>query len=168
MLQKIIIVSISILTFSLCEESAQFKNPNIKNIENTQFEINSLDQIIEENKGKVIYVDFWASWCLPCRKEMPNSLKLHKKYKDKVVFVYLSIDLEKGDWEKACVKESLLDLKYNLMTIGFKKSEALKGVKLESIPRYMIFDKEGKLANVDAPRPSDKNIHKEFDKYLLD
>jgi len=163
-LQRTILIGFTL--FFLLFSKSIMQNRGLTSNHITQEKINSLDQIIEENKGKVIYIDFWASWCKPCREELPKSLKLHKKYKDKVVFVYLSIDLEEEVWKKASIKESIADQKYNLITIGFKKSLALKGMKLQSIPRYMIFDKEGKLVNNDAPRPSDKNLIDEFNKYL--
>ena len=53
----------------------------------------SLADIIKSHEGKVIYIDFWASWCIPCRSEMPHSVTLYEKLKDKeIVFIYLSID----------------------------------------------------------------------------
>lgn len=165
MTQKIIISTISILSFFLivCKKN-DFST--VDKVQVTQEKINSLDQIIEENKGKVIYVDFWASWCAPCRKELPKSLKLHKKYGEKVVFVYLSMDLDEKEWKNACAKESLSDFKYNFMTMGFKKSAALNGVKIQGIPHYLIFDKSGKLVNSNAPSPGDKIIKEELEKYL--
>lgn len=165
MIQKIIISTISVLAFLLILNRKKDSNVDDK-IQITQEKINSIDQIIEENKGKVIYVDFWASWCAPCRKELPKSLKLQEKYKDLVTFVYLSIDLDEKEWKEACVKESLLGLKYNFMTMGFKKSAALNGVKIQGIPHYLIFDKSGKLVNSNAPSPGDKKIKEELEKYL--
>lgn len=143
-----------------------FTGINNSKKETSQDKINSLDQIIEENKGKVVYVDFWASWCAPCRKELPKSLKLQKKYGEKVAFVYLSMDLDEKEWKIACDKESLSGFKYNFMTMGFKKSVALSGVKIQGIPHYLIFDKSGKLVNSNAPSPDNKKIKEELEKYL--
>ena len=167
MLQKIILTSFLLLTFFL------YKRPENKYLfkqdeEIFQEKITSIDQIIKENKGKVIYVDFWASWCAPCRKEIPKSLKLHKKYGDKVIFVYLSIEFEEDNWKNASNNESIVNEKYNLMTTGFKKSILLKDIKFSSIPHYLIFDKNGNLVNSDAPRPSDKKRLAELNKYILE
>ena len=167
MTQKIIISTVSIISFFLMlSKKYDFTGINNSKNETAQDKINSLDQIIEENKGKVIYVDFWASWCAPCRKELPKSLKLQKKYGEKVAFVYLSIDLDEKEWKNACNKESLSEFKYNFMTMGFKKSVALSGVKIQGIPHYLIFDKSGKLVNSDAPSPGENKIKEELKKYL--
>ena len=57
----------------------------------------SLEMIVNENKGKVIYVDYWASWCKPCRKEMRLIPKIRNMYKDKeIIYIYISLDLEKS------------------------------------------------------------------------
>jgi len=49
----------------------------------------SMDKIQEENKGKIIYMEFWASWCAPCREEMKTMHEIIEKYKDKVSIVYI-------------------------------------------------------------------------------
>jgi len=126
-----------------------------------------MDKILEENKGKVIYLEFWASWCAPCRKEMKKMHKVLDKYKDKVTVVYLSIELEEDNWKKACIQERIDTEKYNLIFTKFKKSDAMKGLRLDAIPKYAIFDKNGILVNKDASRPSEKSkLQAEFDKYL--
>lgn len=166
-MQKIIISTISIISFFLIlSKKNDFVSNNNSKKEIAQDKINSLDQIVEENKGKVIYVDFWASWCAPCIKELSKSLKLHKKYGEKVAFVYLSIDLDEKEWKEACTKESLSEFKYNFMTMGFKKSAALNGLKIQAVPHYLIFDKSGKLVNSNAPSPGDKRVKEELEKYL--
>jgi thiol-disulfide isomerase/thioredoxin len=126
----------------------------------------SLESIVKENEGKVVLVDFWASWCKPCRKEMKHVAKLHEKYKD-VVFVYISMDIEKDKWEAAAEKEGIKDEKYSYMSATIRKSPNLPPLNVTAIPRYILFDKEGKLVNMDAPRPSDgKKLAKEIEKYL--
>lgn len=129
----------------------------------------TLDQIVAENKGKVILVDYWASWCKPCRKEMPDVQKLHEYFKDKdVVFVYLSMDIETDKWQEAAKKEGIADEKYSYMSTGFTRTELSKSLKVQAIPRYVIFDKNGTLVNPEAPRPSEgKKLKKEIEKYLL-
>lgn len=126
----------------------------------------SIESIVKENEGKVVLVDFWASWCKPCRQEMKHVAKLHEKYKD-VVFVNISLDMEKDKWEDAAEKEGIKEEKFSYMSNTLKKSPNLPPLNVNTIPRYLLFDKEGKLVNMDAPRPSDgKKLEKEIERYL--
>lgn len=126
----------------------------------------TLESIVKENEGKVVLVDFWASWCKPCRQEMKHVAKLHEKFPD-VAFVYISLDIEKDKWEQAAEKEGIKDEKYSYMSYTLQKSPNLPPLNVNTIPRYLLFDKEGNLVNMDAPRPSDgKKLEKEIEKYL--
>lgn len=127
-----------------------------------------LEDVIAQNKGKVVVVDFWASWCAPCRKEIPSVKKIVKHYKDSdVVFVFISMDIEKDKWQEAAAKEGIADLSTSYMVGSFQKSDLTKLLNINSIPRYVVFDNEGKLAIAEAPRPSDgKKLRNEIDTYL--
>lgn len=95
-------------------------------------------------KGKVTLVDFWASWCGPCRKENPNVLRLYKKYHAKGFEILgVSLDDNKEKWMTAIQKDGLVwnhvsDLK------GWD-SEACKLYGIEAIPFTVLLDKEGKI-----------------------
>ncbi|WP_309714079.1 TlpA disulfide reductase family protein [Siphonobacter sp. SORGH_AS_0500] len=118
-----------------------------------------LEQVLEKHAGKIVYVDFWASWCMPCRAAMKASQELRQSLsKEKVVFVYLSIDDNKTSWQKASVKEKLSDYPENYLIVNPRTSAFLKKAKLEAIPRYMIFDKSGRLMYPNAPRVEGKDI----------
>jgi len=127
----------------------------------------TLTQIIESYKGKVIYIDFWASWCAPCRALMPSSKILHEEYKNKdVEFIYISIDSDKKRWEIASKKENLKNLKNNFLSINYPKANLYQELIMTTIPRFIIYDKKGKLVNSNAPKPDSKAIRNELDKYL--
>ena len=126
-----------------------------------------LNDIIESLKGNIIFVDFWASWCAPCRKAMPDSRKLIDDYKDKgVVFLFISIDKNYNDWKKAQNKEKLSDYPYSKLTINYPDASFFKKIKLTDIPRYLIFNKNGELVYKNAPSPSDKRIRNILNDFL--
>jgi len=127
----------------------------------------SFEEIIAENRGKVVLIDYWASWCKPCRKEMPEMRALIKKYKEAdITFVFVSMDIEADKWKKAAEKERIGDMPYSYMAWDIKKTDLSRSIKVPSIPHYAIFDKNGNLVNADAPRPSEKELEAELEKYL--
>ena len=123
----------------------------------------NLFDIIRKNKGKVIYIDLWASWCRPCVKEMPASIEIQKQYDlQKLAFVYLSLDEDHEKWSKASTKYSIDNTKsYRLQNNN--KSTLLDGLEINSIPHYLLIDKEGILRYSNAPNPSDPILRKLID-----
>lgn len=121
---------------------------------------------VNQNKGKLIYIDFWASWCAPCIKEMPSSHRLQEAYKDKnIVFLYLSIDSNKNKWEKANGKQNLTHKK-SFLVLNYPSANFFKELKIKTIPRYLLYNKKGELIHKDAPRPSSDEIKNLINQYL--
>ena len=125
----------------------------------------TLSTFIEANKGKIIYIDFWASWCAPCRAAFPSSRKLHEEFKEKeIVFLYLSTDANFEAWKKANQFEKLTENSYFI--INPKTSEYLKKLAIDFIPRYVLINSNGEISNPKAPSPDSEKIKQELNGLL--
>ncbi|WP_020597902.1 TlpA family protein disulfide reductase [Spirosoma panaciterrae] len=111
---------------------------------------------LDEFKGKVVYLDVWASWCGPCRAEFPFSKQLQerltKKQKEQIVFLYLSIDDNEDIWKRA-LNSLQLQGEHGLSTGGWK-SRTVQYFGIQSIPRYILINKNGQIVDDNAKRPS--------------
>lgn len=120
---------------------------------------------LESLKGNLVYIDVWATWCVPCLNEVPALQALEKEFHGKKVsFVSISIDQDKNKW------------------IDYQKANKPTGIQLygdlsvqdnfadrydiQTIPRFILIDKEGNIINADAPRPSDPEIKELINKNL--
>jgi peroxiredoxin len=114
-------------------------------------------------KGKVVLLDFWASWCLPCRATNKNLVKLYQKYKDKGFEIFgVSVDDEKAKWTSAIKKDKINWVQVNDNT-GWQ-SKTLESWEIGAIPTSFLIDKEGKLLAMDL---QGKELEKAL-KYLID
>jgi thiol-disulfide isomerase/thioredoxin len=111
----------------------------------------TLDVVLKANRGKVVFVDCWASWCLPCIEAMPYTQKLLDNYSDKgLTVLFLSFDRKKDDWQKANDKHGLRFFKNNFLVVNPAMSAYLKKLNVSSLPRYLLFNKKGQLVNSKA------------------
>jgi putative thiol-disulfide oxidoreductase len=104
-------------------------------------------------KGKMLFIDIWATYCPDCRKELPALETLQQTYKGKpITFASISVDRDKEAW-KTMVKEKKLS-GIHLYASPETKELFKKLYDLRSIPRYMLVDKEGNIISINAPMPS--------------
>ena len=98
---------------------------------------------LKEFRGKYLVVDFWASWCGPCRKEIPHLKELYEVYKDKdVEFLSVSIDKSKNAWKKAMRQE---DMHWPQIQAPDSGKDIMKEYQFSGIPYIILLDKEGKI-----------------------
>lgn len=110
---------------------------------------------LSDLKGKYVYIDVWATWCGPCIKQIPYLKELEELYQDKnIVFVSISVDKEtaKNKWRKMVKEKELGGLQ--LFADKSFDSEFMNAYAVNSIPRFILIDPEGKIINPEAPRPS--------------
>ena len=100
---------------------------------------------LSDYKGKVVLLDFWATWCPPCKIEIPWFMDMQRKYKDQG-FEVLGVAMDDNGWED--VKPFLADLKVNYRVVvgDDATSNAYGGV--ESLPTTFLIDREGKIAAI--------------------
>ena len=104
-------------------------------------------------RGKYVYIDMWATWCGPCKREMPYLKALEEEFKDaEIVFLGLSVDKDKEAWENMVRQGELTGVQLYLGT----GSRFQEGYSVESIPRFILLDKEGIIISNDMTRPSAK------------
>ena len=116
-------------------------------------DINGAKVSSEDLKGKVIYIDVWATWCGPCKAEIPHLKKMEEElHEQDIAFVSISVDNDKSAWEDMVAEKELKG--YQLFAPEAWDSEIIKNYAIRGIPRFIMIDKEGKLVNANASRPS--------------
>lgn len=109
-------------------------------------------------RGKVAYIDFWATWCAPCCHEIPYFEKVWEQYKENehIVFVSISQDDDRKAWEKKIDKDQPAWPNYIFDKNSGRKF--LEDMSINSIPRFVIVGADGRILSANAARPSDKDI----------
>ena len=126
---------------------------------------NDKEYSLKDFRGKIVYIDCWAQWCAPCKKEIPFLSKLEEKYADKdITFIKLSLDADVDAW-KTYIKEKNLEENAFILENNFK-SEFAKSYMINGIPRFILLDKNLKIIDSNAKRPSDEELVLQFDKLL--
>jgi thiol-disulfide isomerase/thioredoxin len=112
-------------------------------------------QLLDIVKGKLTYIDVWATWCGPCKREIPFLAKLVEKYKDndKIQFISISVDENVDAWKKMIETDKPAWQQYNIN--GEVNAEFSKQWGITGIPRFIMIDGNGNIVASDATRPSD-------------
>ena len=112
---------------------------------------------LSDLKGKLVFIDNWATWCGPCRVHRPHVIELAEKYKDNsnITFLYMSLDEQKQDWFNFLEKESNphktgLDLIISFGQLALYRDK----FNIGGIPQYMLIDEKGIIINAHLSEPS--------------
>ncbi len=124
------IITIALLVFSCAQSQANDK-------------LDQFEALVASHKGQVIYVDFWASWCVPCRKSFPWMNNMQSQYGNKN-FTVLSVNL---DAEPALAEKFLQETPANFPIFYDAKGSVAKAFKLKGMPSSFIINKQGKIVS---------------------
>jgi thiol-disulfide isomerase/thioredoxin len=114
---------------------------------------------LESLKGKYVFIDVWATWCGPCRQDLPFLQKIEEQFQGKnIVFVSISIDNVKDriKWSNLVNEKQLGGIQ--LLADKEFESKFIKSYAINSIPRYILLDINGNIVNANAPRPTDPKL----------
>ena len=119
-------------------------------------------------KGKLVYIDVWATWCGPCKKEIPYLKAIEEKFHDRnIEFVSISVDDDKRSgsmtkaknaWKRMVAEKSLTGVQ--LISDNGWETDFIKSYKISGIPRFILIDPKGNIVDPDAPRPSSSELTK--------
>lgn len=119
----------------------------------------SFSEILQQYKGKTVFIDIWASWCKDCIVGMPKVQKLREENPE-VVFLFLSLDKEIESWKHGIEKYGVVGENY-FIPAGWK-GDFCSSIDLDWIPRYMVVNAEGEISLYKAIETNDENLLKEL------
>ena len=123
-------------------------------------------QLKDIAKGKFTYIDVWATWCGPCKREIPHMAKLveHFKGNDKVLLISISVDENVEAWKKMIADDKPDWPQYNIF--GKTNAQFSKDWGITGIPRFIMIDEDGNIFAADASRPSDEKTAKTIEEQI--
>lgn len=152
---------------SLTRQYAMYDTMKRKEFEREMSGEGQFDRFREESKNRrILYVDFWASWCGPCIAELGAEKRLAEEYLGKITFVMLSIDSDEKAWNRALFKYDLKKPGIVHFRIG-PQADVMKFFEVDAIPRYLLIDKAGRFFDFNAKRPGDPGLQADFKKVLV-
>ncbi len=126
-------------------------------------DINNKVYSLDNFLGKTVYIDVWATWCGPCLREVPYLEALVKEMKNRndVIIMSVSIDEMSQTWKNMVQSKNMKGNQYHVQ--GAWQSDLNQQYKISGIPRFILIDKKGNIADANAPRPSSGMVAKLID-----
>ncbi len=119
-----------------------------------------LTTLLESNKGKVVILDLWATWCPPCRKEIPGFINLYKKYKDKGLEI-IGVAFDENGQEVVPPFMKAMGINYPVYLDG---GDIAQKYNLQAYPTTIVYGKDGKVAGKHVGYVSEKEFDDELSK----
>ena len=121
--------------------------------------------MLSQFENKVVYLDFWASWCSPCLKGIPHTKEFAQQYKNSdVVVLYIGNNDQKANLIAAI---KAYNIEGNHLLLNEEESEIWRSeFDIPFIPTYVIIDKAGKVVNINAPHPNSQEAYQQIDSLL--
>lgn len=138
------------------EEGLQKIDPGMESPELVLNDIHGKQFTLSEQKGKLVYIDVWATWCGPCLAELPFLEKVQEEFKDKdVVFVSVAWQDNKENWEKMVKSKEMGGVQ---LFATNPEAEFFTTYKINAVPTFILLDRDGIIVDSDAKRPSDEKL----------
>jgi len=123
----------------------------------TLTDIDGQEVSLDDFRGKVVYLDFWASWCGPCMQQVPHAKQLKKRMKDQedLVFLYISVDTDQSAWRRTVENSEIEGVHLNVPGFGHEVPESYN---LKGVPTFYLIGRDGNIVDNRPPRPSHDNV----------
>jgi len=118
----------------------------------------SVSEVLKMHEGKILIIDFWASWCRDCILALPSTKEL-KENNPEIEFVYFSLDRSHEQWKKALEKYNIADQENYWFDEGWKNNFN-NYIDLNWVPRFIVIDQKGAIANYYSINPKDPELQK--------
>lgn len=138
-MNKIVGISIFLIVLAACSSANKGNAAEIGLADDTLQALDGTEVILSDSKGQVVILDFWATWCPPCRNSIPTFIRLHEKYHDRGL-VILGIGLDDEDALQKYAKDAGIPY---LVLVG--NNDIAKAYGVTGIPKTIFVDKKGKV-----------------------
>lgn len=170
MKKLLLLFMIGVFGLSYAQETPKVLKTNfskealLQKVEDEEGKSVTLQHILDQHKGKVLVLDFWAGWCRDCLKALPKAKELEDNNKN-IDFVFLSLDRSKEGFDKSLERFEMKDKENYWFASGWK-NDFNNYIDLNWIPRYMVIDQKSAIAKYYAITPEDPDLQATIDKLL--
>ena len=170
MKQIMTVIMLSMFTLGCAQETPQVSKTGFskealnQKLEDENGKSISVKQILDQHKGKVLVIDFWAGWCRDCLKALPKAEELEKNNPN-IDFVFFSLERSKEKFDSSLERFSMKEKENYWFAEGWK-NDFNNYIDLNWIPRYMVIDQKSGIAKYYAISPEDPEIQATIDKLL--